>query len=186
MRRDLVHADATVHHERVLGAKSHQRLGDDGRPLGLGDTDHLALDPGGVRQGANQVHQRGRTKLAPDRPHMFHRGMKARGKQKDDACFLQHATRVGGVQYDANAECFQDISGAAARCVGAIAMLGNHCAGAAGDECGHRGDVERRYGATAGAARIHQVLMRGIDSHHRVPQRPRGPGEFVGSLAFRP
>src|SRR5438477_395148 len=84
-RRDLVHADAAVHDQCVVGAQARQRGGDEGCPVRLGHAHHLAPYPGGVGERAQQVHDGPDGELAPHRTGVFHGGVEVGREQECDA-----------------------------------------------------------------------------------------------------
>ena len=72
-RRDLVKSRLTIDHQGVHRAKSGQSAGQDGRPLQIGDSDHLASGSRRIRQRSDNVHDRGNCELAPNRSDVTHR-----------------------------------------------------------------------------------------------------------------
>ncbi len=62
-----------------------------------------------VRQGPDQVHHGGNTKLAPNRPDMAHGGVVRRREEEDDAYVGEHARGMVGVKVDRDTERFEDV-----------------------------------------------------------------------------
>ena len=62
---------------------------DDGEQPGVRDSDHLPTDSGGIREGAEDIHDGGDPQLAADRPYMTHRRMEEWREHEDDSHLRQ-------------------------------------------------------------------------------------------------
>ena len=81
-RAHLVHPDIRVQYQRVPCARIAPVLRNQGRPRRVGHADHLAAHAGGIRQRAEQIHDRGTPQLLADRTHVPHRRV-VRGREEE-------------------------------------------------------------------------------------------------------
>src|SRR5262249_33819956 len=126
---------------------------------------NLAPDTGWVRHRPQKIERGRNPELAPGRPGMSHRGVKARRETKPDAGVLQTAAHRLRTEIDDNAEGLEHIRRAAGRRGGAgggggggLAVLPRGAPGPRHDERGHRRDVDGMAAVAAGTARVDETV----------------------------
>jgi hypothetical protein len=124
-------------------------------------------------------------KLAPNRPDVAH-GRVHRGREHErDTSLLQRPRRELDRCIEHDTKLLQYVGAARLRGERAVTVLRDPHSSAGSEQCGGRGDVERRHGTATGSARVHQIaLVAHWQVDHGRPQRAGGAGDFVRGLAL--
>jgi hypothetical protein len=147
--------------------------------------DQLMAHAGGVGHRAHDVEGGADAQLAAHRSDVAHARVVDGGEHEADPGRLDAAEDALGGERDGHAEGLEHVGAAAARGLGAVAVLGNGATGS-GHHQGRRGrDVEGAGAVAAGAAGVD----RGSPEDHPervVAHRLHHPGQLLDGLALDP
>ena len=174
---DLVAAVIAVHGHHPPYAQQPGRLRDHPAERPVVDADDLPDGAGRIGQRPEQVHHRLDAELLPHRRGVAHGAVVGRSEQKGEPGPGQQLGGGRRVEVGADAQRGVEVGAAALAGEGAVAVLGDAGAGSAGDQRGHRRDVEAAGAGPAGAARVQEIARR-RQRRLLAPQDRRAAGDL--------